>query len=124
MNSVNMIGRLASDPELKTTETGTKVADIRIAVRRWRRNGEEQEPVWVNVTCFERLAEIVAEHGAKGRQVGINGRLELSQWTTDDDQRRERLFVIANELDFLDAPKGAGEPAPQPEAKPRGRKAS
>ena len=101
MNDVSLIGRLTRECELVTTEGGTDIASMRIAVDR-RGNGA----VFVDVKCFEGQARACAEHLAKGRQVAISGRLELDQWQTDDGAKRSRLYVIAQGVQFV-----AGKPS-------------
>lgn len=105
MNTVQLIGRLTQDPELRFTPTGTKVCTIRLAVPRRKRAGEEQTPVFVDVVTWGNQAEAIAEHMVKGRRVAVVGRLEHREWTDDDGGKHQRHEVVANEVDFLDAPK-------------------
>ena len=98
MNNVNMIGRLTRDPEAVTTNGGTDICNLRIAVD--RRN---EGAVFVDVKTFGRQAQTARQYLAKGRQVGIEGRLELDEWTTDGGERRSRLYVIAGNVQFLGA---------------------
>ena len=91
-------GRLTADPELRLTPGGTAVTTLRVA-----NNDRDDHPVFVTVTTFDKLAQVVADHLVKGRRVGITGRLHLEEWETDG-QKRSRLTVIANQIDFLDNP--------------------
>ena len=68
MNNVNLIGRLVDDPELRVTPKGTSVCDFAIAVDNY---GDKTS--FIDVTCWRKLAENVAEYMEKGRQVGITG---------------------------------------------------
>jgi single-strand DNA-binding protein len=115
MNTVNLTGRLTSDVDLKSRKD-TKVANLRLAVQRPRRNGEDQGADFVDVVTFGRQAEVCAEYLAKGRRVAIEGRLRHSEWTDDDGHRRQKLEVVANQVEFLDS-KGNGS-APADEAAP------
>ncbi len=115
MNSIQLIGRLTADPELRHTNGGTPTCTIRLAVPRRRRKGEpEPAPVYVNVVTYSGLAEVVAEHMAKGRRVSVTGRLEHREWTTDD-VRHSINEVVAAEVGFLDA---APKDAPAANAEP------
>ena len=106
MNSVHVIGRLAADVELRhTTKTEKAVAEFRIAVQRPRRNGEDRGAVFLTIQAWEGRAEVAAKHLAKGDRVGITGRLELDEWQSEDGSRRQKLFVTAENLDFLEPPK-------------------
>ncbi|MDQ3570040.1 MAG: single-stranded DNA-binding protein [Actinomycetota bacterium] len=102
MNSVNLIGRLTRDPELRTTNGGTPVCTLRLAVPRPPKDGSDQGAVFVDVTAFARQGEAVAEHMAKGRQVAVTGRLEYREWTGEDGSPRSRHEVVASQIDFVD----------------------
>jgi single-strand DNA-binding protein len=107
MNSVQIVARLCATPELRTTIGGTNIATLRVAVPRPRRNGEDQGADYVDVVTFGRQAETCVEYLTKGRRVAITGRLSHSEWTTDAGERRSKLEVIANTVDFLDRPSTA-----------------
>ena len=98
MNSVNLIGNLTRDPELKATQSDTSVCSMRIAV-----NGRNDQADYVDVTAFGKLAETAAQYLAKGRRVAISGRLSSSEWQTDDGHKRSRVEVIAQDVRFLGA---------------------
>ena len=108
MNSIQLIGRLTADPELRSTNGGNAVCTIRLAVPRRPRRGEaEPAPVYVNVVTYGAQGEAVAAHMAKGRRVSVTGRLEHREWITDG-VRHSIHEVIAAEVGFLDAaPKDA-----------------
>lgn len=98
MNTVTMIGRLTRDPEPVTTNNGTEICNLRIAVDRRKR---DDGAVFVDVKAFNGLASTCSEYLEKGRQVAVTGRLELDEWTTENDQKRSRHYVIANSIEFL-----------------------
>lgn len=101
MNSVNIIGRLTAEPELRFTTTGSAVCRMRVAIDR---PGEDTGAVFVDVTAWERLAETCSEHLGKGRQVAVSGRLEYREWTDDQGSRHSRHEVVAHSVDFLARP--------------------
>lgn len=115
MNTVNIIGRLTRDPELRFTQGGTAVTTVRVAIPR-RKSKDKPEPgaVYIDVTCWAGLAETVAEHLAKGRQVAVTGRLEHRQWEGQDGSKHERNEIIAEDVTFLGSPAspGAGTTVP------------
>jgi single-strand DNA-binding protein len=90
MNSVNLIGRLTRDPELRTTPGGTSVCQLRIAIN----GAREGEVDYVDVVAFEKQAEACAQHLSKGREVGVQGRLSYSEWKADDGSARSKHEVI------------------------------
>jgi single-strand DNA-binding protein len=103
---MSLIGRLTRDPEFITTDGGTDIATLRLAVDRRRRN---DGAAFLGVKCFERQARACADHLATGRQVAISGRLELDQWKAEDGTQRSRLYVIAQSVEFLGGKPAANE---------------
>ena len=104
INRVVLTGNLTRDPELRTTSGGTSVCKLGLAVNARRKNAQtgewEEKPNYFRVTVFGRLAENCHEYLAKGRSVGVDGRLEWSQWERDG-QKRESIDVIADTVQFL-----------------------
>jgi len=103
MNSISLVGRLTRDPELRE-RNGTEIAGMRLAVPRRPRGGEQQPPVYVDLTAFGQLATICGKHLQKGRRVAVSGRLEYSEWTDDNHAKHSKHEVIADQVDFLDPP--------------------
>lgn len=111
-NKVILVGNLTRDPELRYTPKGMAIAKIGLAVNRnWTsESGEKKEEVtFVDVDIFGRTAENVAQYMKKGRPILIEGRLRLDQW--DDKQtgqKRSKLGVVAESVQFLGSPTGGG----------------
>jgi len=106
MNTVALIGRLGSTPQLRYTQNGTAVATCSIAVPR-RRNRDEVD--WIDLTFWGKTAEIASQHLTKGRQIGVTGRLLQERWETQEGEKRSRVVVVVDELTFLGAkPDGDG----------------
>lgn len=112
-NKVILVGNLTRDPELRYTPKGTAIAKIGLAVNRvWSNEaGEKKEEVtFVDVDVFGRTAENVGQYMRKGRPILVEGRLRLDQW--DDKQtgqKRSRLGVVAETVQFLGSAPGTGE---------------
>jgi single-strand DNA-binding protein len=104
MNNVSLIGRLTSDPELRSTPSGTSVGQLRLAIGRPKRDGEDRGADYVDITVWNAQAETCAQYLSKGRQVAVTGRLEHSEWEDGDGNRRQKLIVVARTVDFLDRP--------------------
>ena len=128
-NKVILVGNLTRDPELRYTPKGTAIAKIGLAVNRvWTNEaGEKKEEVtFVDVDVFGRTAENVGQYMRKGRPILVEGRLRLDQW--DDKQtgqKKSKLGVVAETVQFLGSPTGAGGEggAPAPAA-PRPQRAA
>lgn len=105
-NRVILVGNLTRDPEVRYTPSGTAVTDLGIAVNRsWtdrQTNERREETTFVDVTVWGRQAEVAGEYLAKGRQVLIEGRLQMDQWEDrETGQKRSRLRVVAENMVML-----------------------
>ncbi len=111
---IHLIGRITQD--ITVREHGdTKVAQLRLAIPRGRdKNGEDRGADFVDVVCFGRQAEVCADYLTKGRRIAVEGRLHHDEWDGETG-RRQKLEVIAQSIEFLDARKADGEPAEQTE---------
>ena len=121
LNKVLLIGNLTRDPELRYIPSGTAVAEFGLAINnKWTgKDGQKHEEVtFVDVTLWARQAELASEFLSKGRQVFIEGRLQLDQWQDKDGQKRSRLRVVGERMQFLGAPSGKGGDAGSEKAPP------
>ncbi|MDQ6654581.1 MAG: single-stranded DNA-binding protein, partial [Verrucomicrobiota bacterium] len=106
------LGNLTRDPEVRYTPKGTAVADLGIAVNRTytAENGEKREEVtFVDVTFWGRTAENAGQYLKKGRPVFVEGRLQLDSWDDKQSgQKRSKLKVVGELLQFLGGRQGGG----------------
>ena len=104
INRVLISGNITRDPELKTTATGTSVLSFGVAVNDRRRNPQTNEwedyPNFVDCVMFGNRASALARYLAKGTKVSLEGKLRYSSWEKDG-QRRSKLEVIVDEIEFL-----------------------
>ena len=105
INRVNITGNLTRDPELRATAVGTQMLAFGVAVNDRRKNqqtGEwEDVPNFVDCIVFGSRAEAVSRFISKGSKVAVEGKLRYSSWETKEGQRRSKLEVIVDEIDFL-----------------------
>lgn len=101
-NSVTLVGNCTRDPELRFTSSGQAVATFGLAVnRRWqnRQTNEWEEAVsFFDVTCWQQMAENVAESITKGSRVVVTGRLDQRSWETQDGDKRSKVEIVADEI--------------------------
>jgi single-strand DNA-binding protein len=119
LNRVHLMGRVTKDLELRYTPKGTAIANLGLAVNRvWSEDGEKrQETTFVDVTLWGRVAEVASQYLKKGRSVFVEGRLQLKSW--DDKQtgqKRSRLIVLGENLQFLSDRTGIGPEHSQSDA--------
>ena len=101
MNNVALTGNLATDVDLREFGEGKKVASFLLAVDRAAKDGEAD---FIRVSAWERQAELCVEYLAKGRQVGVEGRLRSSSWEDEDGKRRSSVEVSARRIELLSRP--------------------
>jgi len=93
MNKVLFLGRLVANPEYKINEKGTKISTFRLAIN----NGKNYEPLFINVTVFNNLADQCYKWLQKATLVFIDGRLEMRQAENGETY----YSVISNQVTFL-----------------------
>ena len=112
VNKVILVGNLGANPEMRFTQGGQAVANLRIATsERWTdRNGQKQETTeWHRVVVFGKQAEIVGQYLTKGRQVYIEGRIQTRQWQDNQGQKRYTTEVVAQRVQMLGGRAPGGE---------------
>jgi single-strand DNA-binding protein len=105
INRVVLVGRLTSDPELRTLPSGTSVCDLRIACSTTRKNADgayTEKPNFFSVKAFGHLGESVHRYMSRGRRVAIDGRLEWREWEIPEGGKRQAVDIIAESVQFLD----------------------
>lgn len=116
MNSVNLIGRITKDPELKYTRSETAYTRFCIAVDGMKDNDGNTTADFIDVIAWKKSAELITKYFRKGSRIGINGRLHTTSFETENGEKRKFTEVVVNSIDFLDPKKTETEdPAPEPE---------
>lgn len=122
-----IVGNLGRDPEMRYTGSGTPVTSFSVATnRRWTGSdgSQQEETAWFRVSAWRRQAEVAAQYLSKGRQVMVEGRLQVDPetggpriWTGNDGQARASFEVTAQRIIFLqgrgEQGEGGGYKAPQ-----------
>jgi single-strand DNA-binding protein len=117
-NRVLLMGNLTRNPEIRYTPSGTAVADLGLAVNESFKNkaGETVEQTcFVDVVVWGRQAETASEYLHKGSPVFVEGRLQLDQWESKEGEKRSKLRVRADRVQFLGSPGKGTEYAAAPE---------
>ncbi len=131
INKVILLGNVGADPEIRTLETGTKVARLRLATTERIFNRQTQETKehteWHTVVLWRGLADVADKYVRKGSQIYIEGTIRANEWTDKEGGKRSGVEIVANEMKLLgrrgdgagtsapqySAPAQAGAPAPQ-----------
>lgn len=101
MNNIKILGRLTNAPEHKTATNGRSYAFFTVATPR-QNNRDEAD--FIRCVAFDKLADAIAQHCGKGRQVLLDGRLEVSVNDNGNDKPTFFHTVIAHHVDFLHDP--------------------
>ena len=112
MNSINIIGRLCADPELKylANGNGTAVATFTLAVDRNLSKDKREEAVskgqatadFIRCKAWGKTAETVTNYVSKGKMIGVTGRIETGSYEAKDGTRRYTTEVVVYNLDILE----------------------
>lgn len=105
VNSVIISGRLTKDIDVRSTTTGKKVGKFTLAVDK---NGKEDGAHFVDVTIWEKGAELVETYTHKGSKVLVQGSLNQETWEKDG-QKNSKLSVVASDVTFLDSKPSGSE---------------
>lgn len=120
INRVNITGNLTRDPELRATAGGTQILSFGVAVNDRRKNPQtgawEDVPNFVDCIVFGQRAEALSRFISKGAKVSIEGKLRFSSWETKDGDRRSKLEVVVDEIDFMSRASGQQVTSPAAEA--------
>lgn len=128
-NKVILAGNLTRDPQLSYLPSNTAVCEFGLAInRKWRsQNGEmKDETCFVEIRAYGKPAETLNQYMNKGKPLMVEGRLKYDQWEGKDGQKRSKLYVIAENFQFLGAPSGGGQRGgerPVASSAPRGQMA-
>lgn len=112
VNVVVITGNLTQDPELRSTNSGTSVCELRVAVNSRRKDQSGQwvdKPNFFNVVVFGAQGENCATYLSRGRPVAVEGRLDWREWEAKEGGgKRQSVQIIANSVQFLGSRDGGG----------------
>lgn len=98
LNSVNIMGRIGSDIEVRRTENGIISVSFAVAVQRNYKNQKtnEKETDWVYVQAWRNNAEYIKRYFQKGDLVVVNGEIRSDKWVDKDGKNRSKLYILCN----------------------------
>lgn len=123
INRVMITGNLTKDPELKSLPSGSSVLEMRLAVNDRRKNQQSGEwedyANYVDVILFGQRGESLTRFLSKGSKIAVDGKLRFREWEKDG-QKRSKLEVVADDVDFMSGrgEGGGGSSAPRASAAP------
>lgn len=112
LNKALLQGRLTKDPELRYTTNEKAVATVCIAVERNRKNASgEKETDWINLVVWDKKAELLSKHFAKGQMLIADGSIQTRSYTDKDGNKRTAFEVVVDNIYFADSKKDDGQKA-------------
>lgn len=109
MNHVTLIGRLTKDPEVRYTQSGTPVGTFTLAVDRRVQKDKPKEADFIPCVVWGKTAEVVGNWCKKGKQVGVEGRIQVRSYDAKDGSKRYVTEVIVSELELLGKSEGGNK---------------
>lgn len=105
INKVILVGNVGSDPEVRTTEAGVKVANLRLATTERifdrQNNTSKEHTEWHTIVLWRGLADVVDRFVHKGSQIYVEGSLRSREWTDRENNKRFTVEIVANDLKLL-----------------------
>lgn len=110
LNKIFIMGRLARDPELRHTQSGTAVASFTLAVDRDYKDKQTGEKAtdWIDCVAWRQTGEFVSKYFTKGRMAVVEGRLQMRDWADKDGNKRRSAEVVADSVYFGDSKPSEG----------------
>ena len=109
MNHVTLIGRLTKDPEVRYTQSGTPVGTFTLAVDRRVQKDKPKEADFIPCVVWSKTAEVVGNWCKKGKQIGVEGRIQVRSYDAKDGTKRYVTEVIVNDLELLGKSEGGNK---------------
>lgn len=113
MNTVQLIGRVARDIDLRYSTSGTAVARFSVAVDRPTKEGQEKQTDFPSVVAFGKTAETIEKFFSKGVRIGLTGRLQTGSYTDKDGRTVYTTDVVVTGFDFCESRQTGGQERPQ-----------
>ena len=111
LNKVILVARLVRDPELRYTPAGAAVCSFSLANGRTFTQGSEkkEQTSYFDCVAWSKLGELIAEYCKKGAQIAVEGRLQQRSWEDSEGNRKSKIEIVAENIQFLSRPKEAAE---------------
>lgn len=106
MNSVQLIGRLTRDPDVRYADSGSTIAKFTVAVdRRFKQEGGDTAD-FINCTAFGKTAEFIEKYFSKGKKIALNGRIQTGSYINKDNIKVYTTDVVVENVEFVESRSG------------------
>ena len=100
MNRVVLKGRVAKDPDVKTTQSGQTFTRLTIAVDRYAKAGEERKADFISCTAWGNTAQFLAKYFQKGKEILCEGRIQTGSYTDKDGKKVYTTDIVLDRVEF------------------------
>lgn len=120
MNTIQLIGNICKDVELRVTQSGKKIIDNTIAVKKEKKNSlGEYESDFIKVVLFDYNAEYLSKYSKKGDKIGVVGKLRVDPYQDKEGNYKTDVYVIVDKVELLkSSEKKVEEPIAEPKVSP------
>lgn len=113
MNKVVLVGRLAKDPEIRSTANGISVCSFTVACdRRFVKPGEERKADFINCIAWRQAGESISKYFAKGHRIALEGSIQTRSWTDNEGKTRYATEVVVEQWEFAQSKSESGTNPP------------
>lgn len=102
MNSVNLMGRLTKDPDIRFTQNGLAVARFTLAINRPYKKDKEQEADFINCIAFGKTAEVIGYYVFKGHRLIVEGRIQTGHYKYKEGNTKYTTEIAVNRCEFVE----------------------
>lgn len=103
MNSVQLIGRLTRDPEIRYTDGGASIARFGLAVDRRFKQENGADADFINIVSFGKTADFIEKYFHKGMKIALNGRIQTGSYTDKDGKKVYTTDIVAENVEFCES---------------------
>jgi single-strand DNA-binding protein len=100
LNRIILKGRVAKDPDVKTTQSGQTFTRLTIAVDRYTKAGEERKADFIPCTAWGNTAQFLAKYFQKGKEILAEGRIQTDSYTDKDGKKVYTTYVVIDRVEF------------------------
>lgn len=101
VNKIILVGNVGKQPEIKTLESGSMVANFTIATNEMIKGEKKTE--WHNIVAWNKTAELISKYVNKGQQLYVEGKLQTRTWDDKDGNKKYMTEIVAWSVDFIGA---------------------
>lgn len=105
MNKAFLVGNISTDIDIRTTNSGVKLASFNLAVSRDFKDADGKRGTdFIPVTVWRNTAEYVEKYASKGDKIAVSGRIQIDSYTDKEGNRRTKTWVVADSVDLTKKP--------------------